>query len=491
MFSVATFLDARANSLQCQNLYYETGGDEDTEMNEPEPTKKDEDESEEEDADGKAENEEVDEKKVGWYTKQLQDMKTFMDGYDEETLELEDVLRPNSLRDHELKDYRAMKTCDSDNEDLTYRPDDCLCITLTTNPEDEVSELQVNVYEPEIGNLYVHHHFLLPAFPLALAWMNIEPDSRSLKKAKKGNFVAIGTFDCGIGIYNMDMLNAVEEWSLGGRAQPDEEEISNLQGKLENTTDETKHQELLKSIEEAEKGKLQLDSHSDSVTCLGWNEIKRTVLASGSADKTVKLWDILTQICTQTMEIHTDKVQDLMWHPVEENILLTGGYDKVAKMTDIRKSGSGIKFQLDRDVECIKWNYHNPASLLCTTESGKLFCFDARRPESPLLEELVTYQGPAAALDINKHKEGLIATGGLDKETRLWKLDLSTPSLSLITEKNLQCGGIFNVNFSARASAPYLLLAGGEENYAIWNTDEIDRIVDMFPRTGSFNFKKY
>jgi len=76
--------------------------------------------------------------------------------------------------------------------------------------------------------------------------------------------------------------------------------------------DETKRQELSKAIEKAEKGMLQLDSHTDSVTCLSWNEKKQTVLASGSADKTVKLWDILTQICTQTLEIHTDKVQDLM-----------------------------------------------------------------------------------------------------------------------------------------------------------------------------------
>lgn len=175
---------------------------------------------------------------------------------------------------------------------------------------------------------------------------------------------------------------------------------------------------------------------------------------------------------------------------MEENILLTGGYDKVAKMTDIRKSGSGIKFQLDADVECTKWNYHNPASLLCTTESGKLFCFDARQPESPLLEQHVTYSGPATALDINKHKEGLVATAGLDKETRLWKLDLSAPSLSVITEKNLNCGGVFCLNFSARASVPYLLMAGGEENYAIWNTDEVDRIVQTFPRSGSFQYNR-
>merc|ERR1719397_317974 len=195
-----------------------------------------------------------------------------------------------------------MQTCDSDNEDLTYRPDDCLCITVSTNADDEVSELQLNIYEPEIGNLYVHHHFILPAFPLALAWMDINPDSRSLKKAKKGNFLAIGTFDCGIGIYNLDMLNSVEEWSLGGRSLADEEKISDLRKKVGSETDETKRQELLEAIEKAEKGKLKLDSHTDSVTCLSWNEKKQTVLASGSADKTATSGFTLAQAIACAVE---------------------------------------------------------------------------------------------------------------------------------------------------------------------------------------------
>jgi len=479
MFSVVSFLDPRANSIQCKNLHYGDEDEEDMEMDETEPNRSDEESDEDEFG-------EYDQKKIRERnTKILQDMEGFMDGYDEEKIEL--TKRYTSEADAEMKDHRALKSCQSDDEDLAYRPDDCLCITLTTHAEDEISELQLAVYEPTIGNLYVHHHFLLPSFPLALAWMDIDPDSSSLQNAKYGNFVAIGTFDCEIGIYNVDLLNSLGECSLGGRSQPDKEKIRDLREKLGCETDETKRQELVKAIEEAEKGEILQGSHSDSVTCLGWNEKKRTVLASGSADKTVKLWDILTKSCTQTLEIHTDKVQDLMWHPVEENILLTAGYDKVAKMTDIRGNGSGIQFQLDSDVECTRWNYHNPASLLCTTETGTLFCFDARRPETPLLQQVVTYGGPATGFDINKHHEGFLATAGLDKETRLWKLDLSAPSLSLVSEKNLKCGGVFCLNFSATASHPFLLLAGGEENYAIWNTNEIDRIAKMYPKTKTYS----
>jgi len=474
MFSVVTFLDPRANTLQCKNVY----GDDDEEEIVDEQMQGEEEEEDESDDKDKPIKEEEGEEFVGYYERKLKDMDTFMDGYEEEKVELEHVI--GAAEDRELRDHRAMKRWESDDEDLNYRPDDCLCVTVTTNPEDEVSELQVAVYEPKIGNLYIHHHFLLPSFPLAVAWMDIDPSSRSLDRAKVGNFLAVATFECGIGIYNMDILNSMEEHILGGRSEPDQRKLSALQRKFGTTDDETKRQELAKAIEDAEKGEILHDSHKDSVTCLSWNEKKRTMLASGSADKTVKLWDILTLCCTETLEIHTDKVQDLMWHPVEENILLTAGYDKVAKMTDIRRSGSGILFQLDSDAECVRWNYHNLGNVLCTTESGKLFCFDARKPGTPLLERCITYEGPATALDVNKYHEGYIATAALDKETKLWKLDLSVPSLDLVTEKNLNCGGVFSLSFSARESSPYLLLAGGEENYAIWNTDDIDRIVETF-----------
>jgi periodic tryptophan protein 1 len=52
------------------------------------------------------------------------------------------------------------------------------------------------------------------------------------------------------------------------------------------------------------------------------------VLASGSADCTVKLWDVSSQQCSTTLTHHTDKVQALAWHPTEAAVLATASYDK-------------------------------------------------------------------------------------------------------------------------------------------------------------------
>lgn len=67
---------------------------------------------------------------------------------------------------------------DSDEDDLPIKPDDLLI--LAAKNEDDVSHLEVWLYEPatddEPANLYVHHDVMLPAFPLAVEWLDLHPE---------------------------------------------------------------------------------------------------------------------------------------------------------------------------------------------------------------------------------------------------------------------------------------------------------------------------
>jgi periodic tryptophan protein 1 len=80
----------------------------------------------------------------------------------------------------------------------------------------------------------------------------------------------------------------------------------------------------------SQKKNVKHGSHSDAVLSLAWNPEFRNVVASGSADKTVKVWDIATQSCQATLEWHSDKVQAVCWNPSDAPILLSGGFDKKA-----------------------------------------------------------------------------------------------------------------------------------------------------------------
>ena len=76
-----------------------------------------------------------------------------------------------------------------------------------------------------------------------------------------------------------------------------------------------------------QKPLLREGSHTDAVLGLAWNAAFRNVLASGSADKQVKVWDVASLQCTATLSHHTGKVQAVAWNPAEAPVLLSGGFD--------------------------------------------------------------------------------------------------------------------------------------------------------------------
>jgi periodic tryptophan protein 1 len=153
-------------------------------------------------------------------------------------------------------------------------------------------------------NLYVHHDVLLPAFPLSVAWMNCAPKSGT----NEVNCAAIGTMYPGIEIWDLDCVDAVEPvTTLGGYS----DEAIKAAGK--------KGKKGGKKESKALKG----GSHEDAVMGLSWNREFRNVLASASADTTVKIWDIATETASQTLNHHKGKVQACEWNPAEPTVLLT------------------------------------------------------------------------------------------------------------------------------------------------------------------------
>jgi periodic tryptophan protein 1 len=116
---------------------------------------------------------------------------------------------------------------------------------------------------------------------------------------------------------------------------------------------------------------------------LAWNPAKHHVLASCSADRTVKLWDTAQQACITTYTHHSDKVNSLAWHPSEPALLLSGGFDRAACIVDVRVAavagegdGGGAaaaaavpRWSLDADTEVVCWNPHQPHHFYVSTDT--------------------------------------------------------------------------------------------------------------------------
>eukprot|EP00892_Ulva_mutabilis_P011032 jgi/Ulvmu1/8300/UM042_0005.1 len=150
--------------------------------------------------------------------------------------------------------------------------------------EEDAAGLEIWLFEePDAEGertTYVHHDIPLPSFPLAVAWMRFNPSD----PATPGNFAAVGTMEPEIEVWDLDTIDALEPASvLGGYSK------------------KTGSQRPSRS-DDSTKRKFKKGSHKSSVLALTWNAQVQNVLASGSADNTVKVRTIAVRPQTAGMK---------------------------------------------------------------------------------------------------------------------------------------------------------------------------------------------
>jgi len=79
--------------------------------------------------------------------------------------------------------------------------------------------------------------------------------------------------------------------------------------------------------------KKSIDAFSSAKNKAGF-EIS-TLLASGSRDKTVRLWNISTQACLMVFNVHENWVQSVLLHP-SGNYIMSGGDDRSLRVLEIK-----------------------------------------------------------------------------------------------------------------------------------------------------------
>ena len=377
--------------------------------------------------------------------------------------------------------YMTVKD-EEDEEDEDY-PDDFTVrgtdlVMLAARTDDDVSHLEVYVYEEPVlngtdeGNLYCHHDLLLPAFPLCISWMDCPTDGRE----GRANRVAVGTMYPGIEIWDLDVIDAVEPVATlggyedddirggGGSEDEDEEDAPRKGGKKTSK----KAGKKKASRERKKKPALKTDGHSDAVLGLSWNAQYRNVLASASADHTVRVWDISTQKTQHVLRHHDGKVQAAEWNPAEPTVLLSGGFDRRACVVDVRApEKAAMAWDVHADVECAVWNLNEPTSMLVSNESGAVLCLDTRKGAgSAPVFTLEAHERATTSLSLCPGAPALLLTCSTDKMLKLW--DIAGGKPSLVATNNPQIGAVFSAGFAP--SVPYLVgCAGSKGEVAVWD----------------------
>ncbi|KAF3061129.1 putative WD repeat-containing protein C17D11.16 [Daldinia childiae] len=353
---------------------------------------------------------------------------------------------------------------DEDREELQILATDNLL--LAAKVEDELAHLEVYVYEDEADNLYVHHDIMLPAIPLCVEWLDIPVSKNSVDKDSVANFVAIGTMDPDIEVWDLDTIDCMYPNAiLGQGSNPQEEE---------------------KKKKKKKKSKKANDEyHVDAVLSLAANRKHRNLLASASADKTVKLWDLYTAKCAKSYSYHTDKVCSLAWHSVESTVLLSGSYDRTIVAADMRApEAKAPRWGVESDVENVRWDPHDPNFFFVSTENGIVHYHDIRNaPPNPSASKPVwtlhAHDESLSSFDINAHIPGFMATGSTDKTVKLWNIQPTGPAM--VVARNLDVGRVFSTNFAPDAEVAFrLAVAGSKGTMHVWDTSTNGAVRQAF-----------
>lgn len=348
---------------------------------------------------------------------------------------------------------------DEDREELQVLATDNMF--LAAKVEDEVAHLEVYVYEDSADNLYVHHDIMLPAVPLCVEWLDLPVGKAGVDKDARANFVAVGTFDPDIEIWDLDTIDCMYPNAILGQGGNEGASKGGLMDAPKKKKKKSK--------------KANDEYHVDAVLSLAANRHHRNLLASSSADKTVKLWDLNTTKCAKSYTHHTDKVVSLAWHPKESTILLSGSYDRTVVAADMRAPDAKVpRWGVESDVENVRWDPHDSNYFYVSTENGIVHLHDVRNaPADPSQTKPVwtlhAHDESVSSFDINPIIPGFMATGSADRTVKLWNIQASGPTM--VVSRNLEVGKVFSTVFAPDQEVGFrLAVAGSKGNVTVWDT---------------------
>ncbi|KAH9080339.1 transducin family protein/WD-40 repeat family protein [Lactarius deliciosus] len=383
-------------------------------------------------------------------------------------------------RDNDKDPYITLKEEDDEleREENEVLPTDNMLVTAIV--EQNVPQLHFFVFDEPTEYLGPHHDLLLSSMPLCLESLDYPVSSAAGKEesmdtedgpgSRFGNYVAIGTLEPEIEIYSIDLLDSVYPDAVLGNPKETAAHVPEPAGTGKKR--KAKH----RSASEAH--------HVDAILSLSWNPTARQMLASGSADHTVKLWDLSRDPKEGALrsfgKLHGDKVQAVQWNPTDPAVLLSGSYDRTVRVFDSRAPDASACAVVGADVGAIRQDPWVNHGFYVSLENGMVVNFDARTlpsdldQPSPACFTIAAHDAAACALDVNAHIHGCLVTAGTDKMVKILNVqeheDGTKRQVSLVAGRDLGLGEVFSAVWSPDDPLT-LATAGSKAKLQIWDVD--------------------
>jgi centriolar protein POC1 len=152
------------------------------------------------------------------------------------------------------------------------------------------------------------------------------------------------------------------------------------------------------------------------------------MIASGSDDKTVRLWDVNANSLIHSFTDHTGMVSDVKFHP-DGTCIASCSSDRKIKIFDNRSHRLLQHYDAHDDLINSVAFHPKGTYLLSTSNDGKLKIWDLRKGQ--ILYTLLGHQGPTASGTFSPGGD-YFCSGGKDSTVMIWKAGLTNTPTEII-----------------------------------------------------------
>eukprot|EP01114_Cavostelium_apophysatum_P020568 TRINITY_DN6934_c0_g1_i2.p1 TRINITY_DN6934_c0_g1~~TRINITY_DN6934_c0_g1_i2.p1 ORF type:complete len:939 (+),score=251.24 TRINITY_DN6934_c0_g1_i2:1960-4776(+) len=204
-------------------------------------------------------------------------------------------------------------------------------------------------------------------------------------------------------------------------------------------------------IWEFETGRnIQTLKDGGEVTCLQL-DVEKNLLYNGSSDKTVKVWDTRSWKLIKTLKAHTNKVFCLQ---AQGNTLVSGSQDKTVRLWDI--AGGRCLNTLKGHTDTVRCVQFDEDKIISGSDDGTVKVYNLTEGE------LTISAHPGEKVTCLQFDANRLVTGGSDGCMKVWKLGGHgiTPAYSM----DCKAGWIRSLQYSQE-----ILVSGhGDNNVRVW-----------------------